>query len=425
MAKPKYSSPKGIKDILAPESGARRALLDLFSQEAWLAGYGEIVLPMFEEVGVFSRVGESTEIVQKQMYDFYDKDERHIVLRPESTASVMRAFIEHRPTLPWKCWYEGAHFRYEKPQAGRFRQFHQVGIELLGAEDPVADAEVIALGWGFLNKAGAKIKLLINSLGDAASREKYVAELGKYLESHLSDLSDSAKTTLKLNPLRVLDSKIPTDMKVTSEAPEMKKFLSTQDTDHFQEVCENLKNLGIEYELAPRLVRGLDYYTRTAFEYVSVDLDIAHDALGGGGRYDGLSESLGGPECVGVGFAIGIDRTLLAIKEKISSEIATKSLDVFIADLVGDSALMIAMELRSVGISTDYSFGRRSLKAQMKQADRSGAQVALIIGEEELEKDSVSLVELRKSEGEMREKSEQDLILRSELTSEIRKYLNK
>ena len=426
MANPTYSSPKGIKDILFPESRTRRMVLDIFAKEASLSGYGEIVLPLFEEIGVFARVGESTEIVQKQMYDFHDKDDRHMVLRPESTASVLRAFIQHRPTTPWKCWYEGAHFRYEKPQAGRFRQFHQVGVEILGTDDPLADTEVIALGWRFFNKVGVQVKLLINSLGDLTSREKYTAELEKYLRANISGLSSNAKATLELNPLRVLDSKMKEDIQIISKAPEMKDFLSAADKKHFQAVCENLEALQIPYELEPKLVRGLDYYTKTAFEYIALDLDFAQDALGGGGRYDNLSETLGGPKCAGVGFALGIDRTLLAIKQKSENAEVTNQnteLDVFVVDIVGTQALFITDELRKAGVATDFSYDGRSLKAQMKLADRSGAKFAIIIGEEEIDQDSVSLVELRKSKDGPGKKSNQQLIPRSELLTQINELL--
>ncbi len=421
MAK-SYSSPKGIKDLLAPSSKVRRELIKSFQKEAALAGYGEIVLPMFEEAGVFLRVGESTEIVQKQMYDFYDKDERHLVLRPESTAGVMRAFIQHRPTTPWKVWYEGAHFRYEKPQAGRFRQFHQLGVEILGTSDLAADVEVIALGWRFLTAAGANPKLYMNSLGDVKSRSEYTEDLAKYFKGHAKELSEPSQQTLKLNPLRVLDSKHQQDRQIIEQAPVLSDFLSQEEAEHFDGVCQGLSDLGIAFEADPRLVRGLDYYTRTAFEYESLNLESSQSAIGGGGRYDGLSEDLGGPACAGVGFAIGTDRTILAMQK---SPPASLDLDVFIADVAGGrAAMLVAEELRSAGISTDRAFDNRSLKAQMKSADRSGAQLALIIGEDELAADSVSLIELRRKDSQT-EKSRQDLIPRNQLLDEIQKRLQK
>ncbi len=417
-----YSSPRGIKDILAPSSRDRRNLISAFEKEAALAGYKEIVLPVFEEFGVFARVGESTEIVQKQMYDFYDKDERHMVLRPESTAGVMRAYIQHRPTTPWKVWYEGAHFRYEKPQAGRFRQFHQLGVEVLGTSDLAADVEVIALGWRFLDAAGTNPKLLVNSLGDVKSRSEYTKDLEKYFKGHIKGLSEQSQQTLKLNPLRVLDSKDQQDFPIIEQAPMLSDFLSQEETEHFDGVCQGLSDLGIAFTADPRLVRGLDYYTRTAFEYESQNLESSQSAVGGGGRYDGLSEDLGGPACAGVGFAIGTDRTMLAMQESPS---AVSDLDVFIADVAGGrAAMLIAEELRSAGISTDRAFENRSLKAQMKLADRSGAQLALIIGEDELAADSVSLIELRRKDSQP-EKSRQDLIPRNQLLDEIQKRLQK
>ncbi len=414
MANPKFQSPKGVKDIFSPESEVRRKVLDIFAKQARLAGYGEIVLPLFEDIGVFSRVGESTEIVQKQMYDFQDKDNRQMALRPESTASVMRAFIQHRPVTPWKCWYEGAHFRYEKPQAGRFRQFHQVGVEVLGTNDPAADTEVISLAAKFFQEIGCGVEIVLNSLGGVESRANYLETLRDYLTARNNELSAQAQKTLSLNPLRVLDSKVEGDAAIISEAPEMK--LSADDQKHFDDVKEKLESLNIAYTLNKRLVRGLDYYTRTAFEFIATNLDSSQDAVGGGGRYDGLSELLGGPKCAGVGFAIGIDRTLLALEE--TQKISTNTLDVFIAYVGAQTeAIQMATELRQAEISTEFSFDNRSLKAQMKLADKSGAKVALILGEDEMKQNSVSVIELRKA-------SNQSLVPQKDLKAHLLKLLN-
>ena len=396
--------------------------MNLFIAEAASAGYGEIVLPVFEEAGVFLRVGEATEIVQKQMYEFQDRDDRHMVLRPESTASVIRAFVQHSPVVPFKVWYEGPHFRYERPQAGRFRQFHQVGAEIIGVSDPMADVEIIAMGWRFFLACGVSVELLLNSLGNKDSRSKYIRALGTYLEDRQNRLSSESVKTLKLNPLRVLDSKREEDQNLIQDAPQMQDFISADDREHFESVRAGLELLGIKYQLSPRLVRGLDYYTRTAFEYVAKDISAAQDALGGGGRYDGLSQDMGGPSAPGVGLAIGLDRTLLALNSGNEPDVhvqAKTSVDVFVVDVTGGEAgLELTHLLRDAGISACRAFEGRSLKAQMKLADKSGARLALIVGEDEKAQDSVSLKELRASSYNV-----QTMVLRNQLVSEVKKRL--
>ena len=247
---------------------------------------------------MFQRIGEATEIVSKEMFDFFDKGDppQHFALRPELTASICRAYAEHRPTPPWKIWYEGPQFRYEQPQAGRYRQFTQVGVEVLGPDDPQADIDVIALGWDFYRSLGLQqVSLLLNSLGDAKCRPAYMDALTTYLDSRRDDLSPQSQVTLERNPLRVLDSKRAEDQPVIDEAPVMVDFLADETAGHFAAVRGGLDALGIPYEISPRLVRGLDYYTRTTFEYVGLALPGAQNAVGGGGRYDGLVEDLGGP----------------------------------------------------------------------------------------------------------------------------------
>ena len=400
MGKSHFQSPRGTRDILPPESDSIRFLLKSFEESLSKAGYGQIISPLFEDVGVFKRIGESTEIVTKEMFDFFDKDEKspqHLALRPELTASICRAFAQHRPVAPWKVWYSGPQFRYEKPQAGRYRQFLQVGAEILGTSDPEADVEIVALAETFFRDIGlGNTKLLINSLGDLESRNKYNEQLVSYLNSQKQNLSEQSLATLEKNALRVLDSKREEDQEIIKNAPTMESFLNQESADHFSEVKKGLTALDIAFEVSPRLVRGLDYYTRTTFEFVSQSLDTAQNAIGGGGRYDGLVEALGGPPTEGIGFAIGLDRTLLACAAEHIKFDANTGVDVFVVDTTeGQEALLLAHELRKAGIRTDRSFGGRSMKGQMKAADRSGAQYAIIIGTDELEKNQVTLRDLR------------------------------
>ena len=406
MAEPTFKAPKGTRDILPPESGRRRALIDAFAQQAELAGFGEIMSPIFEDLGVFKRLGESTDVVTKEMFDFFDKGDppQHLALRPELTASVCRAFAEHRPTPPWKVWYEGPQFRYEQPQAGRYRQFAQVGIETLGTDDPQADVDAIALGWHFYESLGLReITLLLNSLGDPTCRPAYMDALRTYLSDNAASLSPQSQVTLERNPLRVLDSKRDEDAAIISAAPLMVDFLTDETREHFETVRAGLDQLGIPYELSPRLVRGLDYYTRTTFEFAADALATAQNAVGGGGRYDGLVEDLGGPATPGIGFALGVDRILLACDAEGVFTTPEPAVKVFVVDVTGGShALGVCTTLRNAGIGADRSYGGRSMKAQMKVADRSGAPFAAIIGEDEVANGEVTLRDLRGDTGQQR-----------------------
>lgn len=395
-----FKSPRGVRDILPPESARWRALERQFAAVCERAGYGELVSPMFEEAGVFARLGEETSVVSKEMYDFQDKDGRHIALRPELTASAARAFIEHHPLTPWKIWYSGPQFRYERPQAGRYRQFTQVGIELFGVDDPHSDVEVVALGWEFLRSLGLQnMTLALNSLGDSESRSAYAVALGDYLAANNGSLSEASRETARRNPLRVLDSKREQDQAVIAEAPDCLEHLTPEAADRFAAVRDGLDAISIPCEIAPRLVRGLDYYTHTAFEYVSNSLATAQNALGGGGRYDGLIEALGGNPTPGIGFALGSDRILLACDSEEAFPLPEPILDAFIIDTTGGrAALALARELRLAGISSDRSWGNRSLKAQMKAANRSKARYALIIGPDEQASGSVSVKDLATSD---------------------------
>ena len=340
---------------------------------------------MFEEVGVFLRLGDATDVVTKEMYDFEDKGGRHIALRPEHTAGICRAFAQHRPTTPWKVWYSGSNFRYEKAQAGRYRQFDQVGIEVLGAADPLLDVEVIALGWHFFQALGLRnIELMVNSLGDPTDRVAYIDALRVYLSANSGELSDEANATLQRNPLRVLDSKRKQDADVIAGAPTITQFLSPEAQQHFDSVVKGLTALGIPYRVSPGLVRGLDYYQRTVFEFVSTSLDNAQTAVGGGGRYDGLVEDLGGPATAGVGFALGVDRTLLACDSEEVFLPSAPAIDAFFIDVVdGVAALTLCEQVRAAGFTADRAFDGRSMKSQMKAADRCGSTYAVIVGEDE------------------------------------------
>jgi len=399
MAESKFRAPKGTRDVLPPETARWRALLDVFARRCELAGYGQVVSPIFEELGVFLRIGESTDIVTKEMYEFVDKSEKQtrFALRPELTASIVRAYVQHRPVDPWKVWYEGPQFRYERPQAGRYRQFNQVGIEALGTDDPHIDVEVIALGWQFYADLGmTQNRLLINSLGDPTCRPAYMDALSAYLGAAASDLSEQSQHTLQVNPLRVLDSKRPEDQAIIEGAPTMVDFLSADTGEHFAEVRAGLEDLGIPYEISPRLVRGMDYYSRTIFEYASDALQNAQNAVGGGGRYDRLAEDLGGPATPGIGFALGLERILLACDAEGVFGEPESGVGAFVIDVTGGRhGLVLTNELRNAGIGADRSFGGRSMKGQMRAAGKSPARWCLILGDDEVAAGTVTLRDLR------------------------------
>jgi histidyl-tRNA synthetase len=384
---PEFQAPVGTRDVLPPESARWERLVALFAERVGKAGYGLVVSPVFEDIGVFERVGESTDVVRKEMYDFEDKGGRRLALRPEGTASVVRAWVQHRPTLPFKAWYAAPSFRYERPQAGRYRQHHQLGVEALGTDDPDLDVEVIALAWGLYGDVGlSRVRLLLNSLGDATCRPAYLDALRAYLLGHRDELCDEHKTRIEENPLRVLDCKRESCVGVTEGAPRMIDHLCAECAAHFDRVRSGLGELGIAYELAPRLVRGLDYYTRTTFEFQAPALESAQNGVGGGGRYDGLTEQLGGPPTPGIGFGIGIERVLLACDAEGVFAAPAAAVDVFVVDVTGSAALVLVHELRDAGVRADRAFDGRSMKAQFKAADRSGALVAVVVGPDELDR---------------------------------------
>jgi len=366
------------------------------------AGYLEVIPPMFEHVEVFQRLGEATDVVRKEMYAFEDKGGRTIALRPEQTASVVRGFAEHRPTLPYKAWYAGPNFRYERAQKGRFRQFDQVGVEVLGPTDPHLDAEVIALAWRFYERLGLKqVTLLLNSLGSAEDRARYVEVLRAHFTAERDALSEESRATLEANPLRVLDSRREADVPLVDAAPRMIDHLSDDAAAHFAGVTGALDAVGVPYTIAPRLVRGLDYYVRTTFEFAAEALDAAQNAVGGGGRYDGLAADLGAPETPGVGFALGVDRTLLACDAEGVFSAPAAAVDVFVVDATGgDEAVVLTERIRAEGLRADRAWDGRSMKAQMKAADRSAAVLAVIVGDDEKAAGTVTVRDLRGDGGQ-------------------------
>ncbi len=418
MARSDFQTPPGTRDLTEPTSSRVRRLVALFAEEAERAGFGQIVPPMFEDVGVFVRLGESSDVVAKELYSFTDKGGRDLALRPEFTASVCRSFAQTRPLLPWKTWYSGPSFRYDKPQKGRYRQFDQVGAEVIGSDDPDLDTELIALAWRFFAKVGLRdVALSVNSLGDFADRPAYLDALGAYLRSNADALSEQSRATMATNPLRVLDSKRPQDAAVIAEAPILLDFLSESAAVAFERVTAGLKALGVPFQVAPRLVRGLDYYTRTTFEFAASGLDAAQNAVGGGGRYDGLVEALGGPPEPGIGFALGVDRTLLACDAEASFPAERRPIDVWVVSTTaGTEGIELVEALRNDGIRADRAYGGRSMKAQMKVADRSGASIALIMGEDEAAAGTVAVRMLRDGGG-------QEPIDRSRVLEKVRSLL--
>jgi histidyl-tRNA synthetase len=377
----KLQAPRGTLDVLPPDGRRRLEVVRIADDVLTRAGYEPMETPVFEDTEVFARgVGESTDIVQKEMFTFEDKAGRSLTLRPEATAGVCRAYIEHgmhkRPQ-PVKVWYVGPFFRHEAPQAGRFRQFTQIDAEAIGSDDPSLDAELILLFDEILERAGTgPRRRRVSSLGTPTTRAEYVDELKRFLRAREDELSEDVRSRLDQNPLRAFDSDHPGTQAVMREAPLLLDRLAPEDAEHFAEVRALLDAAGLEYEIDPTLVRGLDYYTRTVFEFESERLG-AQAALGGGGRYDGLVEELGGQPTPGVGFAAGIERILLAAGE---SE-ADRAIDVFVAGS-GRDAFLLVSQLRSRGLRAQMEQAGRSLKGQLKQADRLGARWTVILGDE-------------------------------------------
>ncbi len=396
MKNEKIAAPKGVREYLPPESSAFEWVRSTLIGPAKSAGYQLMELPVFEDTNLFSRgVGESTDVVSKEMYTFEDRGGRSITLRPEGTAGVMRAVIENnldRGALPVKVYYSGQFFRAERPQAGRYRQFYQVGIEAIGIDDPALDAEVIAIAdRGFKNLGLKNYRLDITSLGDVESRAAHRVDLLAYIST--LNLDEATKARAALNPLRLFDDKRPEIQSAMSNAPLLLDYLSEYSRQHFDQVQSYLRALNIDFVINPRMVRGLDYYTGTTFEFVHSDLG-AQSGIGGGGRYDGLMEVLGGQSLSGIGFGLGVDRALLAAIAENTVPTTEFLSDLYLIPL-GASAkqrcLSLADEVRSAGFTVEVAFGDRSLKGAMKGADKSGARYVLVLGESELATSSAEL----------------------------------
>lgn len=404
MAKPKYTSHVGMVDILPDESPKWRALENIIHEEAAKFNYEEIRTPIMEQTELIVRgIGQLTDIVSKEIFAF-EKGDSHYVLRPELTAPVVRSYVEHHLDQrggSQKLYYIGPMFRAEKPQKGRQRQFHQFGVEVIGSDDPVADVETIAFMMRIYERIGIKnFELKLNSVGDPESRDAYKAALRDYLKPNLHKLSEVSQNRFEKNPMRILDSKEAEDQEFIKNAPVIKDYLNEETAEHFEKVTTYLEDLGISYTIDPYLVRGMDYYTRTAFELTSPDLG-SQDALAGGGRYDLLVEEIGGQPTPAVGFAAGMERLLIACEE-LSIELAgEKSVDVYFVTL-GDAARSFAVthlpKLREAGISATMDYMSRSMKAQMKDANRENARYTLIIGDNELNEGKFTLRNMKESE---------------------------
>lgn len=400
MAGQKIQAPKGVSEYFPPRSAAFEFVRESLIEPARKAGYQLIELPVFEDTELFTRgVGESTDVVSKEMYTFQDRGDRSITLRPEGTAGVMRAVIEHgldRGQLPAKLWYSGQFFRAERPQAGRYRQFYQVGIEAIGLDDAAIDAEVIAIAdAGFKAIGLTKYRLEITSLGDAQSRAAHRVDLVKFIAGMSLDEATSARAAL--NPLRLFDDKRVEIKDAMAKAPLLIDYLNESSRVHFEQVKKYLDVLGISYTLNPRMVRGLDYYTGTTFEFVH-ELLGAQSGIGGGGRYDGLMAELGGQALSGIGFGLGVDRALLAAEAEGVINESTFVSDLFIiplGDAAKEMAMKIAGELRSANKSVEIAFGDRALKGAMKGADKSGARYVIVLGDSEISSATVELKEMK------------------------------
>ena len=392
----KIQAPKGVREYLPPESSAFEWVREQLIAPAKAFGYKLMELPVFEDTNLFTRgVGESTDVVSKEMYTFEDRGGRSITLRPEGTAGVMRAVIEQnldRGQLPVKVWYSGQFFRAERPQAGRYRQFYQVGIEAIGVDDPALDAEVIAIAdQGFRNLGLKNYRLDITSLGDSKSRAAHRVDLMKFIAA--MELDDATRERATINPLRLFDDKRPEIQSAMAKAPVLLDYLSQESRENFEKVQAYLSAMGIAFVVNPRMVRGLDYYTGTTFEFVHSDLG-AQSGIGGGGRYDGLMEILGGQSLSGIGFGLGVDRALLAAIAEGTVPGEDFTSDLFIIPLGDDAksiALSMAQNLRAVSVSTEIAFGDRALKGAMKAADKSGARYVIVLGDSELASGVVEL----------------------------------
>lgn len=403
--------PRGTQDILPEDSKKWRYIENQLDELMTFYNYKEIRTPIFESTDLFARgVGDSTDVVQKEMYTFKDKGDRSITLRPEGTAAVVRSYIEHKmqgnPNQPIKLYYNGPMFRYERKQKGRYRQFNQFGVEAIGAENPSVDAEVLAMVMHIYQSFGLKhLKLVINSVGDMASRKEYNEALVKHFEPVIHEFCSDCQSRLHTNPMRILDCKVDRDKEAIKTAPRITDFLNEESKAYYEQVKAYLDDLGIPYIEDPNLVRGLDYYTHTAFELMmdNPNYDGAITTLCGGGRYNGLLELLDGPSETGIGFALSIERLLLALEEEGIELDIEENLDLFIVTM-GDQADRYAVKLlnhlRHNGIKADTDYLQRKIKGQMKQADRLGAKFTIVIGDQELENNKIDVKNMTTGESE-------------------------
>jgi histidyl-tRNA synthetase len=398
-----FQAPKGVSEYVPPRSALFEQAREAFAASARRACYGAVETAVFEDTALFVRgVGESSDVVRKEMYSFADRGGREITLRPEFTAGVLRAVLEHnlhKGALPVKVWTSGPAFRYERPQAGRYRQFYQFDLEAIGTEDPTVDAETIAVAWDAYQSLGLRqYTLLLNSLGDKTCRPVYREALQKFLRA--LDLDEETRQRIEINPLRVLDDKRPEVRAQLADAPVMTDYLCAECKAHYDTVRGLLDDLGIPFTDAPRLVRGLDYYTRTTYEFDHALLG-AQSGIGGGGRYDGLSEDIGGPPLPGIGFAVGLDRIVLAMEAERAAagpETTPAACQVFGVPLGAEAhadVLTLMTNLRRAGVNADMAFGARGLKGALRAADRSGAAFAVLIGAEERRAGTVSIKDLK------------------------------
>ncbi len=390
----KLQRPKGTVDILPGESEKWQFVEATMRRVFATYRFSEIRTPLFEHYEVISRsVGDTTDIVTKEMYDFYDKGDRHVTLRPEGTAPVVRSYVENKKFAPevqkpFKVYYTGSMFRYERPQAGRLREFHQIGVENFGSKNPATDVETIAMAKAFFDQVGVKnIKLVINSLGDSETRERYREALIAYLEQHLDNLSDDSKRRLHENPLRVLDSKDKQDIAIVKDAPSILDFLTDASQQHLIDVKTMLESLNIAYTIDQNMVRGLDYYNDTIFEFMT-EIKGKELTICGGGRYDSLVSYFGGPETPGFGFGIGVDRLLLILEEQGAPLPVAQPLDVYVVVLGASAnvaALKLVQSLRDQGYAVERDVLNRKIKQQFKSAEEFGAKVIITLGESEVE----------------------------------------
>ncbi|MGI5202107.1 histidine--tRNA ligase [Spirillospora sp. CA-108201] len=422
-----FRAPKGVSEYVPPRADLFYAIREAFAEQARLAGYGYLELAVFEDTNLFRRgVGESTDVVSKEMYTFEDRGGRSLTLRPEFTASVLRSVLEnnlHKGPLPVKVWTTGAAFRAERPQQGRYRQFYQLDLEAIGSEDPQVDAETIAIAWNWYRSLGlTRVRLLLNSLGCKECRPAYRALLQDFLRG--LDLDEDTRARVEINPLRVLDDKRPKVREQLAGAPLMADHLCPACKAHHDRVRELLADLGIAWEDTPTLVRGLDYYTRTTYEFDHPLLG-AQSGIGGGGRYDGLSEDIGGPALPGIGFGLGLDRTVLALEAEspdgegpaFAARPRCEAFGVALGDAAERRMFALVAELRRAGIAADMAFGGKRLKGAMKDADRSGARYAVILGERDIADGVAQVKDL--AEGE------QTAVPLTDLTTTLKERLSK